>query len=178
MGLSVVPCMGAFQTPESKVAHYQRLPTMAFNSAFKIPSASTEHGLGTGRVDHSFAFGASESMAGFYFDFNFTQFLIGRPGRSGFDQNQQFALAFSKVIHSGLQFDVELYGATELNNITTSFASSLWALTYTVKPRLVIDAGFEGGLTAGGPHRHAFCGLTYSIANLYARSRRKRARTP
>jgi hypothetical protein len=129
-------------------------------------------------VDHSFAFGASELMAGFYFVFNFTQFLIERPGRSGFDQNQQFALASSKVIQSGLQFDVELYGATELNNITTSFASSLWALTYTVKPRLVIDAGFEGGLTAGGPHRHAFCGLTYSIANLYARSRRKRARTP
>jgi len=29
-----------------------RLPTMAFNYAFKIPSASTENGLGTGRVDH------------------------------------------------------------------------------------------------------------------------------
>jgi hypothetical protein len=54
VGLSVVPCMGAFQTPESKVAHYQRLPTMAFNSAFKIPLASTEHGLARGEwIIHS-----------------------------------------------------------------------------------------------------------------------------
>jgi hypothetical protein len=156
----------------------EHLPTMAFNYAFKIPSAATEHGLGTGRVDHSFAFGASESIAGFNFDFNVTEFLIGRTGASGFDHNQQLALAFAKTIHGGLQFDGELYGATELNESTLGFASSLWALTYAIKPRLVIDAGFEGGITAGGPHRHAFFGLTYSIANLYARLRRMRSRTP
>lgn len=155
----------------------ERLPTMAFSYAFKIPSANTEHGLGTGRVDHSFAFGASESIAGFNFDFNVTRFLIGRPGASGFDQNQQLALAFSRTIHGRLQFDGELYGATELNESTPGFASSLWALTYTIKPRLVIDAGFEGGITSSGPHRHAFFGLTYSIANLYAR-RRIRSRSP
>jgi hypothetical protein len=34
----------------------------------------------------------------------FTQFLIGRPTASGFDQNQQLALAFSHVIHGGLEF--------------------------------------------------------------------------
>lgn len=43
---------------------------------------------------------------------------------------------------------------TQLNTITPGFASSLWALTYTVTPRLVIDAGFEAGITSGGPHRH------------------------
>jgi hypothetical protein len=43
---------------------------MAFGYAFKIPSACAENGLGTGRVDHSFTFGASESVAHFNFDFN------------------------------------------------------------------------------------------------------------
>jgi hypothetical protein len=57
----------------------RRLPTMAFSYAFKIPSANTENGLGTGRADHSFAFVASENIAHFNFDFNFTQFLIGGP---------------------------------------------------------------------------------------------------
>jgi len=38
---------------------------------------------------------------------------------------------------------------------------------YIVTPRLVIGGGFEIGLTSGGPHRHAFFGATYSIANLY-----------
>jgi hypothetical protein len=154
------------------------LPTMAFGYAFKVPSATTENGLGTGRVDHSFTFGASENVAHFNFDFNFTQFLIGRPSASGFDQNQQLALAFSHVIHGKLQFAGEFYGETELNSQTPAFASSLWALTYTVIPRLVVDAGFEAGLTSGGPHRHVFFGATYSIANLYPGWRRRNATNP
>jgi len=151
---------------------------MAFGYAFKIPSASTEAGLGTGRVDHSFTFGASENIAHFNFDFNFTQFLIGRTTASGFDQKQQLALAFSHAIRGGLQFAGEFYGDTQLNKATPGFASSLWALTYTVIPRLVIDGGFEAGLNSAGPHRHVFFGATYSIANLYLGRRRKSSRNP
>jgi hypothetical protein len=154
-----------------------RLPTMAFSYAFKIPSASTENGLGSGRVDHSFTFGASESVAHFNFDFNFTEFLVGQPTASGFDTNLQLALAFSHAIHGSLQFAGEFYGDTQLNTTTQGFASSLWAVTYTVIPRFVIDGGFEVGLTTGGPHRHAFLGLTYSIANLYPGWRRKGSRS-
>jgi hypothetical protein len=155
----------------------RRLPTMALSYAFKIPSAATENGLGTGRVDHSFTFGASESIAHFNLDFNFTQFLIGRPTTSGFDNNQQLALAISHAVYRRLQFVGEFYGNTQLNQTTPGFASSLWALTYTVLPRLVIDGGFEAGLTSGGPHRHAFFGATYSIANLYPGRRRKQPRS-
>lgn len=154
----------------------RRLPTMALSYAFKIPSATTENGLGTGRVDHSFTFGASESIAHFNLDFNFTQFLIGRSHASGFDKNQQLALAFSHAVYGRLQFVGEFYGNTQLNQTTPGFASSLWALTYTVLPRLIIDGGFEAGLTSGGPHRHAFFGATYSIANLYPGRPRKRSR--
>jgi hypothetical protein len=149
----------------------RRLPTMAFSYSFKIPSARTEDGLGTGQVDHSFTLGASETVAHFTFDFNFTQFLLGQPS-GGFDQNQQMALAFSHVLHKKLQFAGELYGQTE-NISTPDFASSLWALTYALSARLVLDGGFEAGLTSGGPHRHAFGGITYSIANLYPGWRRK-----
>lgn len=148
------------------------VPTMAFSYAYKIPSASTEDGLGTGRADHSFTFGASENIAHFNLDFNFTQFLVGRPNAFGFDENQQLALAFSRTIHGGLQFVGEFYGQTQLNKTTPGFASSLWALTFTVVPRLVIDGGFEVGLSSGGPHRHAFFGVTCSIANLYPRRRK------
>jgi len=148
------------------------LPTMAFNYSFKIPSASTGNGLGSGHVDQSFIFGASETIAHFSFDFNFTQFLIGEK-TAGVDQNQQIALACSHVIYNKLQFAGEFYGQTRLNNATPGFASSLWALSYAVSPRFVIDGGFEAGLTSGGPHRHAFAGITYSIANLYPGWRRR-----
>ena len=151
------------------------VPTLAAGYAVKIPSASSEKGLGTGRVDHAFTFLASKDFAHIHFDFNVTEFLNGRPNTSGFDMNQQLNLAFSRFIHGGLQFTGEFYGDTRLTQSTPGFASSLWALTYTVVPRLVIDGGFEAGLTSGGPHRHAFAGATYSIANLYPGWRRKRS---
>ena len=151
----------------------KRVPTVAFSYAIKIPSASKEDSLGTGRMDHSFTFLASKDIADFHFDFNVAQFLIGRPNTSGVDENQQLSLAFSHIIRGGLQLTGEFYGETRLNQTTPGFASSLWALTYTVVPRLVIDGGFEAGLTSGGPHRHAFVGATYSIGNLYAGWRRK-----
>lgn len=151
------------------------VPTLAFSYATKIPSASTEDGLGTGRLDHAFTFLASKDLAHLHFDFNLTHFLIGRENVSGFDQNDQLNLAFSRAIRGPLQFTGEFYGSTQLNRDTPSFVSSLWALTYTVTPRFVIDGGFEAGLTSNGPHRHAFAGFTYSIANLYPKSRPKRS---
>ena len=149
----------------------KRMPSLAFTYAVKIPSASTIGGLGSGRVDHAFTFLASKDLAHIHFDFNASELLIGRSGAPGFDEGQQVNLAFSRRIRGPLQFTGEFYGDTRLNPSTAGFASSLWALTYTVTPRLVIDGGFEVGLTDGGPHRHVFVGATWAIANLYRRQR-------
>ena len=153
-----------------------RVPALSFGYAIKIPSASTEQGLGTGRVDHAFSILVSKDVVHFNIDFNATEFLIGRT--SGYDANQQLALAFTRGIYRGLQFSGEFYGQNRLNEETPGYVSSLWALTYTIAPRLVIDGGYEAGLTTGGPHRHAFFGATYSIANLYRAWRRKPANQP
>jgi Putative MetA-pathway of phenol degradation len=151
----------------------KRVPSVAFSYAVKIPSA--DENLGSGRADHAFTFLASKDIAHFHFDFNVSQFLIGRPHTTGFDKNQQLNLAFSHTVRGNLLFTGEFYGDTRLNKATPSFVSSLWALTYAVTPRLVIDGGFEAGLGSGGPHRHAFIGMTYSIANLYPGWRRRRS---
>src|SRR5690242_17572804 len=113
------------------------VPSLSFSYAVKIPSASTDGGLGSGRVDHAFTFLASKDIHAIHFDFNASQFLIGRPG--GWVENQQLNLAFSRVIRGRLQFTGEFYGDTRLNQSTQGFASSLWALTYTIIPRLVVD---------------------------------------
>jgi hypothetical protein len=151
------------------------VPSLAFGYAVKIPSASTEKGLGTGRVDHAFTFLASKDIAGIHFDFNTTHSWIGRQDSSGFDQNDQINLAFSHPVRGKLLFTGEFYGDTRPNRSAPGFFSTLWALTYAVSPRLVIDGGFEAGITAGGPRRHAFVGATYAIGNLYPGWRRKQA---
>jgi Putative MetA-pathway of phenol degradation len=149
----------------------KRVPSLAFSYAVKIPSATES--LGSGRADHAFTFLASKDIAHFHFDFNVSQFLIGRSNTTGFDKKQQLNLAFSHTVLGNLSFTGEFYGDTRLNQATPSFVSSLWALTYVVTPRLVIDGGLEAGLSSGGPHRHAFVGMTYSIANLYPGWRRR-----
>jgi len=152
-----------------------RVPTFALSYAIKIPSASTEQGLGTGRVDQSFSILVSKDVAHFNVDFNATEFLIGRQNASGYDTNQQLALAFTHGIYRGFELAGEFYNQNRLNEATPGYVSSLWALTYAISPRFVIDGGYEAGLTSGGPHRHAFFGATYSIANLYRAWRRKPA---
>jgi hypothetical protein len=156
----------------------RRVPSMAFGYAAKIPSASTDKGLGSGRVDHSITFLARKDMAGVHFDFNATRFVIGRENASGFDQNSEFNLAFSRPLHGKLLFTGELYGNTRLNPANPRFISSLWSLTYAISPRLILDSGFETGLSSGGPHRHLFVGFTYSIGNLYPGYRRRQLDHP
>ncbi|MGA8142734.1 MAG: transporter [Candidatus Acidiferrales bacterium] len=143
------------------------VPSLAFSYAVKAPTASTATGLGSGRVDHAFTFLASKDVYGVHFDFNATYFLVGRPAVSGFDSNGQLNLSFSRPIRGNLGITGEIYGNTELNIANPAFASSLWAITYNVSPRLVVDGGIDVGLTHGAPQKRFFAGVTYSITNLY-----------
>jgi hypothetical protein len=113
---------------------------------------------------------ASKDIARFHLDFNATQLLIGRADAPGFDQNRQINLAFSHPLRHSFQFTGELDGDTQLNQHNPGFASSLWALTYGISPRLVLDVGTELGLTAGGPRRKVFAGATYAIGKLHKKS--------
>ena len=144
------------------------VPTIAFGYNLKFPSASVTKGLGTGRYDHQFVFLASKDIKGFHFDFNASLFRVGRQDGSGSDTNTEFNLAFSRSVYKKLGFTGEFYGDTKLGRDTPAFASGLWAFTYTVNPRLVIDSGIDHGLTSGAPfERRFFAGFTYSIADLY-----------
>jgi hypothetical protein len=148
------------------------VPSLAFSYSFKFPAESS-NGVRTDRVDHALTFLASKDVKGVHFDFNATHFWIGNATQPGYDGNDQINLAFSHGVYRGLQFTGEFYGNTSLNRDNPGFGSSLWALTYTVTPRLVIDSGLEAGLSSGAPRKHFFVGFTYSIAELYPGRRKK-----
>jgi hypothetical protein len=155
--------------PQVRLYHQTaHIPTLALNYAVKAPTASSSKGLGSGVMDHSVTFLASKDIKKIHFDFNATSLWIGKPAGSGSDQNFQLNLAISRTITGRLGFTGEFYGNTELNLATPGFASTLWAPTFAVTPRLVIDAGIEIGLSHGAPQQHFFVGVTYAIANLYS----------
>ena len=148
----------------------RRTPVLAFGYALKFPSASEAKGLGSGRYDHQAKVLVSKDLGGVHFDFNASLFIVGRQGLSGFDHNTELNLAFSHPVYKNLLFTGEFYGDTKLNSSTPAFASALWAFTYAVTPRLIIDAGVDHALTAAAPNRQRyFTGFTYSIKNLYSK---------
>jgi hypothetical protein len=150
----------------------RHLPATALSYSAKFPSASATKGLGSGRYDHQIKLLASKDVRGIHFDLNASVFQVGRPDKSGSDRNEEVNLAFSHPIYKALLFTGEFYGDTKLGRNSPAYASGLWAFTYAITPRLVIDAGMDHGLTSSSPHnRIIFAGFTYSIAALYGHMR-------
>lgn len=149
------------------------VPSMAIGYSLTFPSASVGKGLGTGKYDHQIRLYVTKDILGVHFDFNTAYFFLGRPSSGGTNQNAEMNLAFSHPIYKRLQFTGEFYGDMRFNNGAPASANGLWALTYAVKPRLVIDAGIDHALISSAPFRRSyFVGVTYSIADIYKALRR------
>lgn len=152
----------------------RRTPTMAASYMVKIPSASAARGLGTGQVDQQIKFLASKDLGATHFDFNASALVIGRPVGGGWDTAAEIDLSFSHSVWKGLGLTGEIYGDTRLNDSVPGFTSTLWAVTYNVTPRLVVDTGVDTTLTPNAPFRKRFVmGFVYSIGELYPGLRRR-----
>jgi len=150
-------------------------PSLAFSYAFKFPTASATKDLGTGKHDHQLKVLVTKDILGVHFDFNTSYFFFGRPIGGGTDQNVEINLAFSHPVYKKLLFTAEFYGDTTSNINASPSANALWAFTYAVTPRLILDAGMDHGLNSTAAfHRNYFVGMTYSIADLYHWRRRGR----
>lgn len=156
--------------------HHQsaRTPTVSVRYEGKIPLASAAKGLGSGEVDHAFTLLSSKDLGKFHVDFNAGYLLAGRPKGHAFDNNYNFALAFSHPLRGKWGITGEAYGESTLNLATPAYASTLWGVTYALTPRLVLDGGVDMGLTHDAPQAHIFAGFTYAIADLYRTWRRGR----
>jgi Putative MetA-pathway of phenol degradation len=152
----------------------KHIPSLSIGYSLRFPSASVAKGLGTGKYDHEIRFYASKDILGTHFDFNTAYIFLGRQSSGGTDQFTQMNLAFSHPIYQKLQFTGEFYGNMRFNNGAPSFADGLWALTYAITPRLVVDSGIDHALSSGAPfHRRYFVGVTYSIADIYRAMRNR-----
>lgn len=150
--------------------HHQSkfVPALSIGYSLTFPSASVAKGLGTGKYDHEIRLYVSKDILGTHFDYNAAYIFMGRTVGGGTDQFSQMNLAFSHPIYKKLQFTGEFYGNLFFNNSAPAFVDGLWAFTYAIKPRLVVDSGIDHALTAGAPFRRGyFVGVTYSIADIY-----------
>lgn len=139
-------------------------PSIAFMYMAKLPAAGDV--LGSGQIDHAFAFLASKDLGKHHLDFNLVAGLLGRP-QGGFDRAILNALAWAHPVHGKWGTTAELSGVTSPNVFVPASAQFLASAIYTVKPRLVLDVGMARRITGNIPGNMFIAGFTYSIVDLY-----------
>jgi hypothetical protein len=140
-------------------------PTLTVQYSSKIPTG------GPGEVDHVvMLLGSKDLPACFHLDVNLGHQWLGRPG-GGFDQNWLSAFTLGYSLTDKWRIAMDFSGATRANAATPAIAQNLWAVSYTLRPRLVLDSAVQFRITGNVPSVVYLGGLTYSIADLYHRKR-------
>jgi hypothetical protein len=148
------------------VRETEQHPALAFAYYFKLPTASVEKGLGSGRVDHKIIALISKTINQTDIDFNAAYLIVGREGETGWVTGGQAALAFSQNVKRNYSLQGELSGQTK-DDAQPVGLFALGALAYKVNRRLVLDSGMRFGLTHDAPRIGVFAGLTVGVADLY-----------
>jgi hypothetical protein len=140
-------------------------PTFSLLYTATIPTATA--GVGVGAVGQSAGFLASKDFGQHHFDVNETIQWVGRPSASGFDRNYFTALAYSHGIHGKWGMTAEIAGFSWTNAANPATMTLMGSAIYSVSPRLILDTGIYVAAYGHLPRDTFFCGVTYSIADLY-----------
>ena len=144
----------------------ERHPALAFAYYVKLPTASEEKGLGTGRFDHKFITFVSKKFGSVDMDLNGALLVVGREDASGWVTGGQGALSISGEFENGFGLEGELSGQTK-DDEQPKGVYALGAVTYKVNRRLSLDGGMRFGLTDDAPRFGVFAGIVVGVADLY-----------
>jgi hypothetical protein len=145
-------------------------PALAFAYYIKLPSASREKELGTGRIDHRIVALVSKKMGETDIDFNVAYLNVGREDSGRRASGGQAALSFSRKFENHFGFVAEVAGQS-VDDVQPRGIFALGALTYKVNRRLQFDAGMRFGLNVEAPRLGVFTGLTLGVADFFKNDR-------
>ena len=140
-------------------------PSMSIALSSKIPTATDS--LGSGKWDHQILWLASKDIGAYHADLNLDFEFLGRSDASGYDNVVAPALAISHSFKRNYVIAGEISGTTRQNHEEPGTLSTLWAISYSVRPRFVIDSAVSFNLKGPGSNCTFLGGFTYSIADLY-----------
>jgi len=134
-------------------------PALGFAYYVKLPSASEEKGLGTGRFDHALVGLLSKKFGQTDMDLNVAYLNVGREDGGRRASGGQAAVAFSREFENDFGVVGELSGQS-LDDVQPRGVYALGALTYKVSGRLRLDAGARLGLNPEAPRFGLFAGMS------------------
>jgi hypothetical protein len=149
----------------------KKLPSMAVGYTIKFDSANPATGLGSGYTDQLVMVMFAKNVGKFSIVSNINFFQIG-VGSGNFRHKNEYTLEVSHPIKGRWGVLGEVYYDTHLNQANVAYANSTWGVTYTLRPRLVMDSGSYISFSRGPgiPGKAAFIGASYAFANLYPKS--------
>jgi hypothetical protein len=133
-------------------------PTVAVSYLGRVYQ-STGPDLDIGTPQHALLLLASADVAGFHYDANafFNEEIEDHVGRAQYGQTISISHAIKRFTIAG-----ELWHFTQPFSRGNA-AGNLWAFSYTVRPNLVVDVGFNHGLTRTSTQWVAVAGFTYLL---------------
>jgi hypothetical protein len=148
--------LAGFQTV--MLAGRGKRPTVSL-SYLKHIYAGSAPDVDLGTPEHSVILLLSDDLGGFHFDLNgmFNEQRDNHVGRAQFGQTISISHPLKKVTI-----------AAEFWHFTQPFlrgnaVGNLWAVSYPVRRNLVVDAGFNRGLTSSSTQWEGFAGFTYLL---------------
>lgn len=143
------------------------LPETAIGYAAKLPTAGDI--LGSGEIDYQLTLLVSKDLGKSHFDSNLNVNWFGRRDRDGFDHDFLPTLSWTYPLTQSQkwQLEAELSGETSPAPAQPGSISNLYAVAYTLRPRLVLDSGVSFGLLGNIPRASFIAGFTYSIVDFY-----------
>lgn len=143
----------------------------AITYSIKLPSASREKGLGSGRVDHNVRFILERTLDKNDFVFNASYLDDGRENESGRLSGAQVVLGYGRDLSKKFTFINEVYGQTiEESSAGARGIYTQSVLVYKVNKRLRLDTGLRFGFGAEAPRVGLVGGLAVGVADLFGRS--------
>lgn len=134
-------------------------PTIALSYFGRVYSGDAPD-LDIGSFRNSAILLVSADVKGFHYDTNylFNEVVNGAVRRAQFGQT----LSVSHSLHKKLGISGELWHFTQ-PFLRSNTVGSLWALNYNLRKDLVLDGGFNRGLTSTSTRWEAFAGFTYLL---------------
>jgi hypothetical protein len=139
---------------------------IAFAYSVKIPTASEEKELGTGRVDHTLRLIFNRKLGKNDFVVNVSYLNVGREDNDKRASGAQAVFTFERELTKKFGVVTEFFG----NSVDEEQPRGLYylgALTYKVNKRLRFDIGARPGFGQDAPKIGIFAGFTVGVANLY-----------
>lgn len=141
---------------------------VGFSYSIKLPAASAEKGLGTGKIDHNLRFILNRTLGKNNYVFNAAFLNNGREDSSRRDSGAQTVFTVERELTNKFGIVGEIFG----NTISESQPRGIYllgALTYKINKRLVFDIGARPGFGRDAPRIGLFAGLTVGVANLLSK---------